>query len=98
MWGAVVVEAMALGLPVIASDWGGPADYLDESCGILVSPVPRERFAASLSAAIIQLSKQPDLRRRIGKAGAREVVDQYDWQKKIDRIISVYAEVASARH
>ena len=32
--GAVVLEAMAMGLPVIATKWGGPADYLDEKTGI----------------------------------------------------------------
>ncbi|MCC7205512.1 MAG: glycosyltransferase family 4 protein, partial [Phycisphaeraceae bacterium] len=36
--GAVVLEAMACGLPVAATAWGGPMDYLDLSCGILVQP------------------------------------------------------------
>ena len=40
--GAVVLEAMASGLPVIATAWGGPLDYLDESCGVpRVSGFPR---------------------------------------------------------
>jgi glycosyltransferase involved in cell wall biosynthesis len=34
--GAVVLEAMATGTPVIAVAWGGPKDYLDESCGMLM--------------------------------------------------------------
>lgn len=34
--GAVVLEAMAVGLPVIATNWGGPSDYIDATCGILV--------------------------------------------------------------
>jgi len=32
--GAVVLEAIAVGLPVIATNWGGPGDYLNSSCGI----------------------------------------------------------------
>ena len=37
--GAVdLLEAMAAGLPVVATAWGGPLDYLDETCGILVPP------------------------------------------------------------
>ena len=41
--GAVVLEAMAMGKPVIATHWGGPADYLDATCGILVE-FPRVAF------------------------------------------------------
>ena len=67
--GAVVLEAMAMQLPVIASDWGGPADYLDETCGILVTPTPRHDFATRLADAIITLSKDQKLCQRIGEAG-----------------------------
>ncbi len=40
--GAVMMEAMAVGLPVIATNWGGPADYLNSSWGILVEPASKE--------------------------------------------------------
>ncbi|MDQ6681579.1 MAG: glycosyltransferase, partial [Pseudomonadota bacterium] len=46
--GAVVLEAMAIGKPVIATNWGGPADYLDASCGILVAPAGREGLISGL--------------------------------------------------
>jgi glycosyltransferase involved in cell wall biosynthesis len=36
--GAVVLEAMASGVPVIATDWGGPADYITGDTGILIPP------------------------------------------------------------
>ena len=42
--GAVVLEAMAMGLPVIATKWGGPTDYLDEKTGILIEPTGRRKF------------------------------------------------------
>jgi len=41
-----------MGLPVIATKWGGPADYLDDSCGVLVPPIGRaemvKRFASAM--------------------------------------------------
>ena len=42
--GAVVLEAMASGIPVIATKWGGPADYLTENTGILIPPGRPEEF------------------------------------------------------
>ncbi len=88
--GAVVLEAMSLGLPVIAADWGGPADYLDGTCGILVSPTPRTDFAERLCTAILQLAQDPALRQRLGQAGAAKVRQAYDWEKKVDQMVEVY--------
>jgi glycosyltransferase involved in cell wall biosynthesis len=51
--GSVVLEAMAMEVPVIATAWGGPADYLDPSCGILVEPYSKESFVDDLSLALI---------------------------------------------
>ena len=91
--GAVVLEAMSLGLPVIAADWGGPADYLDPSCGIAVSPVPRADFPRRLADAIGRLAGDPDRRRRMGLAGAAKVRASFDWERKVDRILEIYDEV-----
>jgi glycosyltransferase involved in cell wall biosynthesis len=91
--GAVVLEAMAMGLPVIGPDWGGPADYLDESCGILVAPVPRESFAERLAKAITRLAADPGLCTAMGAAGAAKARAEYDWERKVDRMLEIYAEV-----
>ena len=96
--GAVVLEAMSLGLPVIASDWGGPADYLDPSCGILVNPVPRESFAQRLADAILCLAQDPELSRRLGVAGAEKVRAEFDWEEKVARMLSIYEEVIDDFH
>lgn len=91
--GAVVLEAMSLGLPVIASDWGGPADYLDDNCGILVSPVPRKDFPERLAQAIMHLASDPELARRMGLSGAEKVRAHYDWERKLDRMLIFYRSV-----
>jgi glycosyltransferase involved in cell wall biosynthesis len=97
--GAVVLEAMALQLPVIASDWGGPADYLDATSGILVLPRSREQFVDDLAAAMIRLAQSPELRREMGIAGRRRVEDAFDWERKVDRILQIYVEaIEEKRH
>jgi glycosyltransferase involved in cell wall biosynthesis len=88
--GAVVLEAMAMGLPVISTAWGGPLDYLDDSCGVLVRPDSREGLVAGFSSAIRLLADSPGLRHRLGEAGHRRAKQYFDWEKKIDRILELY--------
>lgn len=91
--GAVVLEAMSMGRPVIAADWGGPADYIDPGCGILVPPVPRQDFPDRLAHAILDLANSPETRQTMGEAGIKKIQSQFDWQKKIDRVLGIYHEV-----
>ena len=88
--GAVVLEAMAMGLPVIATAWGGPADYLDQSCGILVKPNSRESLIAGFASAMTLLAQSPALRERLGQAGLSRARAEFDWERKIDRITDLY--------
>ncbi|HIK30499.1 MAG TPA: glycosyltransferase family 4 protein [Oscillatoriales cyanobacterium M59_W2019_021] len=88
--GAVVLEAMAMGLPVIATNWGGPADYLDESCGILVDPTSPEEFVGGLAAAMTKLALSPELRQAMGRAARQRVRQHFDWEVKADKILQIY--------
>jgi glycosyltransferase involved in cell wall biosynthesis len=90
--GAAVLEAMAVGLPVIATNWGGPADYLDNNCGVMVNPTSREEFLGSLTDAMLHLARSPQLRLRMGKMARQRVMDLYDWEKKVDRMMGIYME------
>jgi len=90
--GAVVLEAMAMGLPVIATNWGGPADYIDSACGILIEPASREALVNGLTDAMLKLAQSPDLRQRIGPAGQERVRQHFDWERKVDRIIEIYQQ------
>ena len=92
--GAVVLEAMALSLPVIATKWGGPVDYLDESCGILVEPTSRATFVKGLATAMHSLSSDPAKRIRMGLAARERVIKYFDWEVKVDQMMNIYRSVS----
>ncbi|MGB6295060.1 MAG: glycosyltransferase family 4 protein [Rivularia sp. (in: cyanobacteria)] len=91
--GNAVLEAMALGLPVIATKWAGPANTLHPDCGIWVEPASIEAFVNGFSEAMIKLADSPELRRQMGQAGPKRVRTNYfDWDSKVDRIIEIFHE------
>jgi glycosyltransferase involved in cell wall biosynthesis len=92
--GAVVLEAMAMGKPVIATRWGGPADYLDETCGILVEPESYSNLVSGFANAMQTLIQSPGLARTMGATGRERALRDFDWQRKIDQIIVIYRELA----
>ncbi len=92
--GAVVLEAMSAGRPVIATAWGGPADYLDESCGILVPPTSRESMAENFAHAMQRLLQSPELCHSMGGAGRARIEAEYDWEKKVDTVQAIYRSAA----
>ncbi len=88
--GAVVLEAMAVGIPVIATKWGGPVDYLNDSCGILIEPTSREALLKGFIEAMHKLAQNPQLRSQLGEAGKKLVRQHFDWERKIDSILEIY--------
>jgi glycosyltransferase involved in cell wall biosynthesis len=93
--GTAILEAMALGKPVIATNWGGPADYIDESCGLLVDPKSRKGFVDGLSEAMVRLVRSPELRKSLGNGGKARVRSEYlDWESKAVRVLSILTEVS----
>jgi glycosyltransferase involved in cell wall biosynthesis len=94
--GAVVLEAMSSGKPVIATDWGGPADYLDERCGVLVPPTDRQGLIDGFADAMVKVASSQELRRAMGEAGREKILREYDWEVKVDRMLEVYAAARAA--
>jgi len=90
--GAVVLEAMAMDLPVIATAWGGPIDYLDESCGFLVKPDSRESLISGFASAMTTLAMSSELRKQLGQAGYARARQNFDWERKIDHILKLYSD------
>ena len=94
--GAVVLEAMATSLPVIAAAWGGPLDYLDAESGILIEPASPSTFVDSLAASIAKLAENPSFRVQLGRAARRRVERHFDWNVKAKRVLAIYSEVLEA--
>ncbi|MGS2645111.1 glycosyltransferase [Streptosporangium sp. G12] len=91
-FGMVPVEAMACGLPVIASAVGGHLDTVD-GCGVLVPP----RRPRALARALNDLLTRPGLRETIGTAGTRRARVRYGWPHVALQTESVYRTLISGR-
>jgi phosphatidylinositol alpha-mannosyltransferase len=92
-FGIVLLEAMAAGAPVVASDLDAFARVLDEGrCGALF-PVGD---AAALEATVVDLLGNDEERRRLAAAGARRVA-AYDWRTVAGDLIDVYASVTAGQ-
>lgn len=96
--GTAILEAMAMAKPVIATKWGGPADYVDDRCGILVAPDSAEAFIQGLADAIVKLSRSPELRRQLGEGGILRVQEDYlAWDAKADKVYAILEALANRR-
>jgi glycosyltransferase involved in cell wall biosynthesis len=88
--GTAILEAMAMGLPVIATNWAGPSSYINNQCGILVDPLTPDDFTKGLADAMVRLAEAPGLRIAMGRAGMERVKSNYfDWNSKADRVLEI---------
>lgn len=89
----VVLEAMAAGLPVVATDVGGVSDLVRD--GVTGRTVPRDDEAA-LVDAVLALASDPARRRRYGAEGRRHVETHHALPHLADELRALYAAVAPA--
>ncbi len=89
--GIVGLEAMAFGLPVVASDVGGVRQWLRHGENGLLVP-PKDHHA--LAAAIESLINAPETLMRMGKAGLDTVRNGFLVQQHVERLTSLYYQVA----
>jgi glycosyltransferase involved in cell wall biosynthesis len=88
------IESLLMERPMVATAVGGmPEVVIDGDTGLLV-PVRRPD---ALAAAILKLVEDPELGRRLGKAGRELMLEQHTIQHTIDGVIEVYRELAEER-
>lgn len=85
--GLVALEAMALGVPVVASRVGGlPEVVEDQLTGLLVPPDDWE----ALADALLRLAMDPSLRARLGEAARLRVRERFSIETLLDRMAELY--------
>ena len=88
-FGIVLLEAMAAGVPIVASDIHGFKRVVERNVqGILVEP----KNPRAMAAALYSLARDPDLRHEMGEAGRRRA-PEFSWERVTERIVDYYYEV-----
>jgi glycosyltransferase involved in cell wall biosynthesis len=85
-----VLEAMAMGRPVVTTDAPGCREVVSHEVDGLIVPV---RDAAALAAAIVRVWADPALRLRLGRASREKVLRNYDDRIVIHKTMAVYREL-----
>ena len=88
-----LMEAMAIGLPVICLNWTGMEIITDESCAISLPVTNPEQMPKDMATAIDELINKPDLRFKMGEAGRNRIKSEFNWDAKREFMEQVLNEL-----
>jgi len=88
-----LLQAMATGLPCIATDVGGIPEVLGADCGMLVAP----GSVTSLGAAMERLIDEPRVAARLGAAARSRVADQFSLSRCADNHLQLWSDILRSR-
>jgi hypothetical protein len=91
-FGISCLEAMAFGLPVVATRAGGLPEVVEDGVTGLLVP---SGDSAALADAICRLLADADLRRRLGEAGRERVVSQFTAERTVQETLAIYERARS---
>ncbi len=82
-----LLEAMAAGVPVIATQTGGNADAIIQGISGVLVPV---RSPVALGAAIVAMAANPDMRAKMAKAAKQDIARRFTWERCVDDYETLY--------
>jgi glycosyltransferase involved in cell wall biosynthesis len=89
-----VIEAMAAGLPIVATRVGGIPEVIEhETSGVLVPP----RDDRALAAGILRLIERPELASRVGDAARQTVASRFSFDRMVSEFQELWLHELSAR-
>lgn len=88
-----VLEAMACGLPVVATDVGGVREFIDRAGGAIVARADAEALAAALHQYLIAA----DAARAAGDHNRQRATSEFSWRASALRLLDVYHRVVATR-
>ena len=86
----VVMEAMAAGRPVVATDIPGTNELITHGETGMLFPVGDRAALAGCTKALLE---QPDAAKRLGEAGQKKILDEYGVDRMVERYAAIYREV-----
>ncbi len=92
--GAVLLEAMACGLPSLVLDHGGPAEYVTDDAGVRIPLGSNEQLVGRISQVFTRLYADRPLLNRLGTACVDAVQRSWRWETKAARLTALYAEIS----
>ncbi len=91
-FGRALIEAMALGVPVIATNVGGPPEIVDDGVeGRLLAP----HEPAAWAAAIAEIAAAPQLAQAMGSAGRARVERQFSAERHAEAVLGLYRRLVA---
>lgn len=95
--GAVLLEAMASARPVIALNYGGPAEIVTDNVGRLLPLLDPQQVSADLVTTLADVAANPEKWRHKGEVGRELVETRYSWPAKIAAARATYQEIVIQR-
>jgi glycosyltransferase involved in cell wall biosynthesis len=91
--GAVVMEAMALGVTPIVADYAGPAEIVDDKTGIKIPFHDEKSLLEGMRRAIADIIRSPEILDSLGSAARQKVLTKLTWDAKAQQILAIYRAV-----
>jgi glycosyltransferase involved in cell wall biosynthesis len=88
--GAVVVEAMAAGKPIVCLDLAGPGLHVTPECGMKITPCSPDHTVREMASALEHLYQDKELRVRMGRAARKRAEECYHWDRLGERLQEIY--------